>query len=124
MSADVLVSGWGEVNTDLGLKSRVGKAQSLLGVNYFNYQQPKDKNGDGFTDVTLQDRISVFNKWSFERGSDRVFTLAGRYVYEDRFGGELGWDRGDRGGDRVYGRASIPTAGRPSAPTNCRCPSG
>ncbi|WP_420457905.1 TonB-dependent receptor [Neolewinella sp.] len=105
VSADVLVSGWGEVNTDVGLKTRVGKAQSLLGVNYFNYQQPKDKNGDGFTDVTLQDRISVFNKWSFERSADRVFTLAGRYVYEDRFGGELGWDRGNRGSDQVYGES-------------------
>ena len=104
-SADVMVSGWGEVNTDLGVKYGVGGAQTLLGINYFNYQQPKDDNGDGFTDVTLQDRISVFNKWTFARGHDRVFELAGRYVYEDRFGGELDWDRGDRGGDRAYGES-------------------
>ena len=105
VSADVMVSGWGEVNTDVGLKTTVGRAQSLLGVNYFNYQQPEDKNGDGFTDVTLQDRISVFNKWSFARADERVFTLAGRYVYEDRFGGQLGWNRGDRGGNQVYGES-------------------
>ncbi|CAH0999100.1 Vitamin B12 transporter BtuB [Neolewinella maritima] len=105
VAADVMVSGWGEVNTDLGLKLKVGKAQSLLGLNYFNYQQPQDNNGDGFTDVTLQDRLSVFNKWSFRRAADRIFTLAGRYVYEDRFGGQLDWDRGDRGGDQVYGES-------------------
>jgi len=90
VAADVMASGWGEGNTDLGLRSRVGKrANTMLGINYFNYQQPEDKNGDGFTDVTLQDRISVFNKWSFDRKDGKLFTFAGRYVYEDRFGGEL-----------------------------------
>lgn len=105
-SADVMASGWGEVNTDLGFKARIGEsAHTLLGINYFNYQQPKDNNGDGFTDLTLQDRISVFNKWSFQRAKGRVFTLAGRYVYEDRFGGELNWNRGFRGGNEVYGES-------------------
>ncbi|WP_273446714.1 TonB-dependent receptor, partial [Neolewinella agarilytica] len=107
VAADVMVSGWGEVNTDLGLRARVGeRAHSLLGINYFNYQQPKDNNGDGFTDVTLQDRISVFNKWSFDRKDGKLFTLAGRYVYEDRFGGELNWDKSlHRGGNEVYGES-------------------
>ena len=105
ISADVMVSGWGEVNTDVGLKTGLGKAQSLLGINYFNYQQPRDNNGDGFTDVTLQDRISVFNKWSFARANERVLSLAARYVYEDRFGGQLGWNRANRGGNEVYGES-------------------
>jgi outer membrane receptor for ferrienterochelin and colicins len=106
LSADVFASGWGEVNTDLGFKARVGeKVHALVGVNYFNYQQPKDKNGDGFTDLTLQDRISIFSKWSFDRAEGRVFTLAGRFVYEDRFGGELGWNKGDRGGNEKYGES-------------------
>lgn len=107
VAADVMFSGWGEVNTDLGLRAKVGeRAHSLLGINYFNYQQPKDKNGDGFTDVTLQDRISVFNKWTFDRKDGKLFTLAGRYVYEDRFGGELNWDKGlHRGGNEVYGES-------------------
>ncbi len=106
LAADVMVSGWGEVNTDLGFKARIGeKAQALVGINYFNYQHPQDKNGDGFTDLTLQDRLSVFNKWSFRRAHDRVFTLAARYNYEDRFGGQLAWDKGDRGGAEIYGES-------------------
>jgi outer membrane receptor for ferrienterochelin and colicins len=106
-SADVMASDWGELNTDLGFKATVGgKAHSLLGINYFRYQNPIDNNNDGFTDMTLQDRISVFNKWSFDRAEGREFTLAGRYVYEDRFGGELDWDRAShRGGDEVYGES-------------------
>ena len=105
LSLDAFGTTWGELNVDLGYKSRVGRATSLVGVNYFNYQHPIDNNGDGFTDLTLQDRVSVFNKWSWERASGKQLTLAGRYVYEDRWGGELEWNRGFRGGDEVYGES-------------------
>ncbi|UYQ95999.1 TonB-dependent receptor [Chitinophaga horti] len=81
------------------------KATALLGVNYYNYQHPEDKNGDGFTDVTLQHRISVFNKWRFSRKNDRIFTMAARYFYEDRWGGQTQWDRKWRGTDSVYGES-------------------
>ena len=65
---------WGEVNADLAAKFNAGnKAQSLLGVNYYNYQHAVDNNNDNFTDVTLQNRISLFNKWSFNRKDNRVF---------------------------------------------------
>lgn len=106
ISADVFGTTWAEVNADLAAKFSVGKkAQSLLGVNYFNYSNPIDNNNDNFTDVTLQNRISVFNKWSFDRKDNRVFTLAGRYVYEDRWGGEMNWEKKYRGGDEVYGES-------------------
>lgn len=105
-SADVFGTSWGEVNTDLGLSTKVGeKVHLLLGVNYFNYSNPIDKNNDNFTDLTLQDRISVFQKWNFNRKTNKVFTLAGRYFYEDRWGGELNWNRKYRGGDEVYGES-------------------
>jgi outer membrane receptor for ferrienterochelin and colicins len=96
---------WQEYNLDLGGKVNVGTAQSLIGANYFNYSNPIDKNGDNFTDVTLQQRVSVFNKWNFARKDNKMFTLAGRYVYEDRWGGEMNWSRKYRGGDEVYGES-------------------
>ncbi len=105
VSADVFATSWGEVNTDLATKFTAGKSKSLLGVNYFRYQQPIDNNGDNFTDVTLQNRISVFNKWSFQRKDNRIFTVAGRYIYEDRWGGEMNWSSKDRGGNEVYGES-------------------
>ncbi|AKQ45752.1 TonB-dependent receptor [Rufibacter radiotolerans] len=105
-SADVFTTTWGEVNADLGLKTKVGqKANSLLGVSYFNYQNPIDNNKDGFTDVTLQHRISLFNKWTFNRKEDRTFSVAGRYVYEDRWGGQMNWTPAFRGGDSIYGES-------------------
>jgi outer membrane receptor for ferrienterochelin and colicins len=81
------------------------KVASLLGMNYFNYQKPFDKNGDNFTDLTLQHRVSVFNKWSFERPLNRKASLAARYFYEDRWGGEMQWNKRFRGGDQVYGES-------------------
>ncbi|UKM65403.1 TonB-dependent receptor [Flavobacteriaceae bacterium GSB9] len=104
--ADSYVSGWGEANLDLGFKVKLGeKTDVLTGVNYFNYSNPIDNNNDNFTDVTLQDRISVFQKWNFKRQNNRVFSLAGRYFYEDRWGGEMQWNPSYRGGDEIYGES-------------------
>ncbi|AIM39109.1 TonB-dependent receptor [Sphingobacterium sp. ML3W] len=106
LSVDAFGTSWGEVNTDIAAKFNAGKkAQSLVGVSYFNYSNPIDNNNDNFTDVTLQNRISVFNKWNFDRKDNRIFTLAGRYVYEDRWGGEMNWEKKYRGGDEVYGES-------------------
>ena len=103
VSADVMGTSWSEFNTDLGVKYKVGeKAQSLFGLNYFNFQRPIDKNGDGFTDITLQNRISLFNKISFDRKDNRVFSIGGRYVYENRWGGQMQWTPKDRGSNEIY----------------------
>ncbi len=105
-SADVFGTSYQEFNADLGFKFKAGKkADVLTGVNYFKYGNPIDHNHDNFTDVTLQDRISIFQKWSLKRNKGRVFTLGGRYVYEDRWGGEMQWDKTYRGGDQVYGES-------------------
>ena len=106
LSADVRVSSWGETNADLGLKTAVGdRVALLLGVNYFRYASPADHNGDHFTDLTLQDRISVFNTWSVERLRNRALRVAVRYLYEDRWGGELRFRPEHRGGSEVYGES-------------------
>ncbi len=106
VSIDAFGTTWGESNTDIGIKFKTGaKAHSLLGINYFNYQNPIDNNKDGFTDITLQNRISVFNKWSFDRKYNRIFTIAGRFNYEDRWGGDMKWTPEYRGGDVYYGES-------------------
>ncbi|GGK56270.1 TonB-dependent receptor domain-containing protein [Rufibacter glacialis] len=105
VSVDVFGTSWREYNTDASVKFKVGEATSLLGVNYFRYQNPEDKNEDGFTDVTLQQRISLFNKWDFARAENRQASMAVRYVYEDRWGGQMGWTRQHRGGQELYGES-------------------
>jgi outer membrane receptor for ferrienterochelin and colicins len=106
VTADLFGTTGQEYNADLGVKFNAGpKATSLVGINYFNYQRPLDKNRDGFTDVTLQHRISLFNKWQFQRRENRQASLAARYFYEDRWGGQMSWTPKYRGGDEIYGES-------------------
>jgi len=102
-SGDVFTTSWGEVNTDIGFKFPAGKkAEVLTGINYFKYGNRIDNNGDNFTDVTQQDRISLFQKWNFTRRENRQFSLAARFNYEDRWGGDITWGPSYRGGSDRY----------------------
>jgi outer membrane receptor for ferrienterochelin and colicins len=104
-SFDYFGSDWLEHNLDLGYSAKWKKASTLIGVNYFNYSNPVDHNGDNFTDLTLQNRLSVFNKWNFRLKKEKSFSMATRYVYEDRWGGEMQWQPEFRGKDSVYGES-------------------
>jgi outer membrane receptor for ferrienterochelin and colicins len=105
-SADSFITDWGELNVDLGFKGNLGKGTSVLtGINYFNYNNPIDNNNDNFTDLTLQDRISIFQKWNINRKSNKLFSMAGRFFYEDRWGGEMQWEKKYRGATEVYGES-------------------
>jgi len=100
LSIDSFLTDWGETNTDIGYKYNLSKKTTgLLGVNYFNYSNPIDNNNDGFTDLTIQDRISIFNKVTY----GNKLSFASRFVYEDRWGGQLDWEPKYRGGDSIYG---------------------
>jgi len=106
LSADFMTTSYLEHNLDLGFKTKIHPNVNVLtGINYFKYGNKVDDNNDGFTDVTLQDRISVFQKWNFSRKQNRVASLAGRFLYEDRWGGEMNWNKQYRGGDEVYGES-------------------
>lgn len=106
LSVDSFSSSWGEINTDIGFRYQLSeKIQGLTGINYFNYQNIIDNNDDGFTDLTLQNRISIFNKLNFKRKKNKLFTVAFRYLYEDRWGGETNWNKIFRGTDQIYGES-------------------
>ncbi len=105
-STDFLSSSYLENNIDVGAKFNIGKkAIALVGLNYFKYGNRVDNDKDKFTDVTLSDRISLFQKWTFARKENMLFTIAGRVVYEDRFGGDMRWEKKYRGGNEIYGES-------------------
>lgn len=106
LSVDLMTTTWNENNVDLSTKFSLGKkAASLLSLNYFNATQRFDENHDHFMDGALQNRISIFNKWNFQRKENRQASFALRYLYEDRFGGEMQWNKFYRGSDQVYGES-------------------
>ncbi len=103
---DLFATDWAELNVDAATRFRVGKnTSSLLGINAFLFDEPIDRNDDGFTDMSLQKRLSIFNKWQWTRPENRLAQLAARYVWEDRWGGEVDWTPAFRGGDVLYGES-------------------
>ncbi|MCT4581819.1 MAG: TonB-dependent receptor [Flavobacteriales bacterium] len=99
------ISSWRELQTDFSFKYKLGKTVSNFGADYFNYTLPIDNNGDNFTDLTQKHRISLFNKIDFYRKKDREASILARYLYEDRWGGEMHWNPNFRGGDSIYGES-------------------
>lgn len=108
LSADVSASTKQEYNIDVSGKLQAGKnITTLIGANYFNYQKVTDVNDDNFTDVTLQNRISVFNKWNLKRKNNLPFNFALRYLWEDRWGGDIRWTKQWRGSDSFYAESVL-----------------
>lgn len=105
ISFDAFGTSLGEYNIDGAISVPMGNVRTLLGVNYFNFNNRLDTNNDNFTDVTLQNRVSIFNKWSIKRRDNRVASIAIRYINENRWGGELNWTPIWRGTDSIYGES-------------------
>ncbi len=104
-TVDLMATSWQELTADIGVRMGRRKVSDLLGVNVHHYGAPRDDNGDGFTDATLQQRYSIFNKVSVLRPDRQVASVAGRYVHEFRWGGQMDWAPRFAGGDSVYGES-------------------
>ncbi len=101
---DLLQNSWGEFSADIGGKLTIAKNHHLLlGLNTYNYQQLHDKNKDNFTDIPQVQRASVFAKWNIQRKEFRTFSVAMRWVGENRWGGDIRWNEQFQGGDSIYG---------------------
>ncbi len=97
-----------ELNADVAITPKIGKdITTTISGNYYKNDYRMDFNNDNFTDVPLNDRISIFNKWTIKRKEDRTANVAFRYYTEDRFGGTLQWNDQDRGSDEIYGESIL-----------------
>lgn len=89
---------WGELTGNTGFSKMIGKnAAMLFNVDGYYFNTPHDQDGDGYLDKTLQQRTSVFNKWDLKQRFGKTASLSLRYYNEDRHGGQLGWDKSNRG---------------------------
>jgi outer membrane receptor for ferrienterochelin and colicins len=105
-SLDMMNTSWNELNTDIGITYQLNKNISVLnGINIFKFNNIVDNNNDNFTDVTLQNRVSVFQKINIQRRYNKLFSFALRYFNEDRWGGETTWNKSFRGSDSIYGES-------------------
>jgi outer membrane receptor for ferrienterochelin and colicins len=96
----------GEWNLDLGSSLKLSdKIDVTFGLNTYYNQQRFDYNLDNFTDIPLNKRLTLYNKWVIQRRNFNPATIALRYYKEDRFGGVMNWQENDRGSDQVYGES-------------------
>jgi outer membrane receptor for ferrienterochelin and colicins len=100
---------WLEHNLDASAKLATPIGTGLLGANYYTMNNRVDNNRDGMMDAVLQDRLSTFLKWNFSRttpnGKPLETSIAARYLYENRTGGQMNWQPEFRGGDSIYGES-------------------
>jgi outer membrane receptor for ferrienterochelin and colicins len=95
----------GELITNFAVSPKITDRvfTTFSGDYYFNDMR-LDDNNDGFTDITLNNRLSLFNKWQVNDKNDQLaFSLAARYFTEDRYGGVMDWTKDFRGSDSIYG---------------------
>ncbi|WP_340102893.1 TonB-dependent receptor [Rhodohalobacter sp. 8-1] len=94
-----------ENNIDFSYTPDTEGFSTLFSGNGFYFDKFLDQNGDNFADVTKRDKLSLFNKWSFERAQGRKMDLALKYNYENRVGGTPDFSESLRGSNTVYGEA-------------------
>ena len=85
----------------------------LLGGNLYSMTNFMDEvgdsiGGDGFSDVPLSNRLSLFNRWSFKRKNGKALDISAKYYNEYRYGGVKEWTNYFRGSDSIYGDLFIP----------------
>jgi outer membrane receptor for ferrienterochelin and colicins len=94
-----------EKNVDFAVAPHMKRSKMLFSGNYYNMNNFIDRNNDNFSDVVLADRVSLFNKWTFDRPANKPFSVSAKYYYEDRYGAERGWKKSDRGSSVIYGES-------------------
>lgn len=109
IDVDVMYNTHQELRSNFAFTPKISKRvyTTFSGDYYFNNKR-LDENNDGFTDIPLNNRISLFNKWQINDKKDRLsFSLAARYYNEDRFGGVLDWTPEFRASDSIYGESIL-----------------
>lgn len=110
VSADLMMSTHEELFGNLAFAPSIGNTNAYVGVNFGYANHYADVNLDGFGDGVNSDHISLFSKFNFYRPSDKTFTLAAKFYYEDRRNGVEAYvnDRAYktlRGSDLIYGES-------------------
>ncbi|MFN1834730.1 TonB-dependent receptor [Balneola sp. MJW-20] len=81
------------------------RIHSLLGASYYRSNTFIDENEDGFSDITLDRRFTLFNKWTYDRPDFQKASFALKYYNEERLGGTRAYNHSLRGSDTIYGES-------------------
>ncbi len=77
----------------MGAVKLTDKLSTSVLVHADDFRLPFDRNGDGFMDMPKLTNISVFNRWDFINPGKWVSRLGVKYLYEDRNGGQMAFNK-------------------------------
>jgi outer membrane receptor for ferrienterochelin and colicins len=105
---DTYISSHLEKNIDFAFAPKATNFKMLFSGNYYNMNNFLDDNNDTFSDIALSQRISLFNKWSFNRKSKKLFSFSLKGYNENRSGGTKDWFKEEIRGDSLeYGETIL-----------------
>ena len=88
-SAEASINSLLDATAGLSGSFRVGKATSVIAFSGESSDYRRDINHDGFMDYPLVNRANFFNKWSITRRDKKKAVIYARYLFEDRFAGQM-----------------------------------
>jgi outer membrane receptor for ferrienterochelin and colicins len=100
-------SNLGETTASIALAPHRGPVRALVSASLVHNDRFVDENADGFSDLTLDTRLSFFAKAGFYDEGREVAQAVAKVYHEDRFGGVADWTPEHRGSDRVYGESIL-----------------
>ncbi len=106
-SVDVATTDLGERSATFALAPGTGALKGLVSGSLRSMDRWLDRNGDGFSDLPLDDRISLFGKLEWRPDGRDKLELMTRIYREDRFGGVRAWRPSLRGSSDVYGESIL-----------------
>lgn len=92
-------------NLDITATAKLKKVSAVFAVSGLVNDYKWDIDNNNFTDVPLTNRVNFYNKWCFTRPENKVAFIYARYLFEDRFGGQMDMKPKWRGSDQYYGEA-------------------
>jgi outer membrane receptor for ferrienterochelin and colicins len=101
-AVDVLGTSHGERTLDFSVRSS-GRGRGLWGIHHYASPLTIDQNGDGFTDLPIQNRISIVYRRDRARPNGLHSSVYARAFGETRWGGQLNFDPRFKGLDSAYG---------------------
>ncbi|MEX0608571.1 MAG: TonB-dependent receptor [Balneolaceae bacterium] len=104
-SAQISSSTHAEHNVNAAFSPKVGNSNVLFSGSLYNSNRFIDENNDGFSDLTQDTRLTLFNKWRFDRPGLKKTSLGAKIYYEDRMGGVENYEHSLRGSDSIYGES-------------------
>jgi outer membrane receptor for ferrienterochelin and colicin len=81
-----------EANADGAIKINDKLSTSLL-IHAADFRYKFDRNGDGFMDMPKVTTLTGFNRWDYIVAGKWVSRLGIKYLYEDRNGGQMDFDK-------------------------------